>query len=96
MNVILVSPNIGQTLTSLNFLTIDQLQYKDNKTLLQLRDALNVPKKKNKFAVAEMFSKETEFEGDCLIKWFNKKFKSKNLELSNDVKRKYDIENPID
>ena len=27
---------------------------------------------------------------------FYKKFKSKNLELSDDVKRKYEIENPID
>ena len=35
------------SLTSLNNLTIDQLQYKDNKTLLQLRDsALNNAKKK--------------------------------------------------
>ena len=43
-----------------------------------------------------MCSTETKFAGDCLIKWFNKKFKSKNLELSNDVKRKYEIVNPID
>ena len=84
-------------LTSLNYLTIDQLQYKDNKTLLQLRDcALNVAKKKNKLALAEMLSTEIKFAGDCLIKWFNKKFKSKNLELSNDLKRKYEIENPMD
>ena len=43
-----------------------------------------------------MCSTETKFAGDCLIKCFNKKFKSKNLELSNDVKRKYEIEHPID
>ena len=62
-----------------------------------MRDCvLNVAKKKNELAVAEMFSTEIKFAGDCLIKWFNKKFKSKNLELSNDVKRKYEIENPID
>ena len=72
------------------------MQYKDNKTLLQLRDcALNVAKKINKLAVAEMFSKEIYIARDCL-KWFNKKFKSKNIELSDDVKRKYEIENPID
>ena len=85
------------SLTSLNYLTIDQLQYKDNKTLLQLRDrGLNVAKKKNNLAAAEMFSTEIKFAGDCLIKWFNKKYRTKNLELSNDVKRKYEIENPID
>ena len=57
------------SLTSLNYLTIDQLQYKDNKTLLQLRYcALNVATKKNKLAVPEMFSTEITFAGDCLIK----------------------------
>ena len=85
------------SLTSLNYLMIDQLQYKDNKTLSQLRDCtINVARKKNKLAVTEMFSTEIKFAGDCLIKWFNKKFKFKNLELSNDVKRKYEVENPID
>ena len=29
---------------------------------------LNVTKKKNKLAVAEMFSTETRFAGDCIIK----------------------------
>ena len=43
-----------------------------------------------------MFGIEIRFGGDFLIKWFNKKFKSKNLELSNDAKRKYGIENQID
>ena len=43
-----------------------------------------------------MFSTEIKFVGEFLIKWFNKKFKSKNLELSNGVKTKYEIENPID
>ena len=65
--------------------------------MLQLGDwALNVVKKKNKLAIVEMFSTEIKFSRDCLIKWYNKKFKSKNLELSNEVKRKYEIENPID
>ena len=43
-----------------------------------------------------MFTTELKFAVDCLMKWFNKKFKSNNLELSNDVKRKYEIEYPID
>ena len=35
------------TLTSLNYLTTDQLNFKNNKTLLQLRDCtLNVARKK--------------------------------------------------
>ena len=65
--------------------------------MLQLKNcALNVAKEKNNLAVAEMFSIGIKFERDCLIKWFNKKFRSKNLELSNDGKRKYGIEKPID
>ena len=73
------------------------MQYQDNKILLQLRDwELNVAKKKNELVAAEMFSTKIKFAGDCLIKWFIQKFKSKNLEFSNDVKRKYGIENPID
>ena len=75
------------TLTSLNCLTVDQLNFKNNKTLLQLRDcALNVARKKSKLAIAKMFTTELKFAGDCLLKWFNKKYKSKNLELSNEKK----------
>ena len=85
------------TLTSLNYLTVDQLNFKNNKTLLQLRDcALNVARKKSKLAIAKMFTTELKFAGDCLLKWFNKKYKSKNLELSNEKKRKYEVEFPID
>ena len=29
-----------------------------------------------------------QFAANCLLKWFNKKFKSNNLESSNDVKKK--------
>ena len=84
------------TLTSLNYLTADQLNFKNNKTLLQFRDcALNVAWKKSKLAIAEMFTTELKFAVDCLLKWFNKKYKSKNLELSNEIKRKYEVEFPI-
>ena len=42
-----------------------------------------------------MFSTELKFAADCLLKWFNKKFKSNNLELSNEQKRKYEVNHPI-
>ena len=42
-----------------------------------------------------MFSIELKFAADSLLKWFNKKFKSNNLELSNEQKRKYEINHPI-
>ena len=87
-----------EKLTSLNYLTREQLDFKDNKTVLQLRDCtLTVAdKKNNKIAIFEMFTMNLNFAADCLLKWLNKKFKLNNLELSNDVKRKYEIEDPID
>ena len=45
------------TVTSLNYLTVDQLNFKNNKTLLKLRDfALNVARKKSKLVIAEICS----------------------------------------
>ena len=44
--------------------------------------------KKSKLAIAKMFTTELKFAGDCLLKWFNKKYRSKNLELSNEEKEK--------
>ena len=33
-----------------------------------------------------MLTTKLKFAGDCLLKWFNKKYKSKNLELNNEKK----------
>ena len=64
------------------------MNFKNNKTLLQLRDCvLNVAQKKSKLAIAEMFTTELKFAGAGLFKWFNKKYISKNLELSNEEKK---------
>ena len=64
--------------------------------LKQLRDcALSVFTKTKKIAISKMFTTKLKFTGDCLMRWFNAKFKSQNLVLSNDVKRKYEIEHPI-
>ena len=38
-----------------------------------------------------MFTTELKFAGGCLLKWFSKKYKSKNLELSNEKKKKENI-----
>ena len=58
--------------------------------MIQLRDcALAVYVKNSKIVISEMFT-------NCLLKWFNAKFNSANLELSNSTKRKFEIENPID
>ena len=84
-------------LCSLNYLTNEQLKFKDLTTLKQLRDcALSFASKKKKIASSKMFTTELKFGGDCLMKWFNAKLKSQNVVLSNKAKRKYEIENPID
>ena len=82
-------------LTTINYLTAEQLKYKDDITLKQLRDAaLEVHQKNNKNAIAEMFTIELKFVSDCLIKWFNAK--NKKIELSMSEKKNYELKNPID
>ena len=84
-----------QKLTTIDYLTSEQLKFKDVITLKQLRDcALSVANKKNKAAISEMFSTELKFASDCLLKWFHSKHK--NSELSIQEKREYEIQNPID
>ena len=86
-----------EKLTTINYLTTEQLKYKDLTTLKQLRDcAISVASNKNKIAISEMFLPELKFASDCLINWFNLKFKKQNLELSNEKRRAYEIEKPID
>ena len=83
-------------LADLSYLMRKQLKFKDKKTMLQLKDcALAVHARNSKIAISEMFTTELKFAADCLLKWFNAKFKSKSLELSNSAKRKYESENPI-
>ena len=66
-----------EKLTTIDYLTTEQLKYKDLTTLKQLRDcAISVASKKNKIAISENFSTELKFASDCLINWFNLKFKN--------------------
>ena len=86
-----------QRLVDLSYLTRKQLKFKDEKTLLQLKDCtLAVHARNTKIAISEMFTTELKFAVDCLLVWFNAKFRSNNLELSNSAKKNYEIENPID
>ena len=82
-------------LTTVNYLTAEQLKYKDEITIKQLRDAaLSVNSKNNPNAIAEMFSIELKFASDCLLKWFNAKYKKTELTLRE--KKDYELKNPID
>ena len=64
-------------LTSIDYLTIDQINFADQKLVSKLRDAaFEVNTRRCKNALAQMFSIETAFAKKTLLEWFNKKFKS--------------------
>ena len=71
---IIIERSFGHSLEKLcqiDYLTSEQLNYKDMITVKQLRDcALAVHKKTNKLAVSEMFCTEIKFATDCLLKWY--------------------------
>ena len=57
------------------------------KLVKQLKNcAINNIQKKCKNTAAQMFCVKLKFFADCLLSWFNKKFKSHNLELNLDKK----------
>ena len=73
------------------------MQFFNRKTLLQLRDAAYyVSTKTDKLAISTMFNTELKFAADVLLKWFNAKIKSKNLELDLTEKNIFQHENEID
>ena len=47
-------------------------------------------------SLSELFSVELKFTIDTLVKWFNRTFKSKFLELGEIQKQIFTKENPID
>lgn len=72
------------------------LAFANSITMTQLQDcAKGVSQKKFKQAISEMFSTQIKFAVDYLVKWFGRKFKSKNLSLSLDKKIRYEKEHPI-
>lgn len=64
--------------------------------LLQLRDCtINVAAKSIPLRYLKCLQLELKFTSDCFLGWFNKKYKSTNLELSNEVKKQHETENLI-
>ena len=95
---IIIERSFGHSLEKLcqmDYLTSEQLHYGDLITLKQLRDcALAVDKKTNVLAISEMFCTEIKFATNCVLKWYQNKYK--NLELSIESKNEFERENPID
>ena len=95
---IIIKRSLGHSLerlSQIDYLTSEQLKYKDIITLKQLRDsALVVHKKNNPLVVSEMFSIEIRFATNCVLSWFHDKYR--NLEVDIELKMQYQKENPID
>ena len=84
-----------EKLCQIDYLTSEQLRYKDIITLKQLKDcALAVHKKTNVLAISEMFCTEIKFATDCVLQWYQDKYK--NFELSIENKKEFERENPFD
>ena len=43
-----------------------------------------------------MFVVKLKFASNCLLKWFNRKFKIQNMEIDHKEKVRYEAFNPID
>ena len=63
-----------EELSNLNYLTKEQLFFRNQMTTHQLRDCVvNVNSKRKKNAIVEMFNVELKFACDILLTWFKKK-----------------------
>ena len=84
-------------LTSISYITADQLNFADLKLVSQLRDAaLEVNARQCKNALRQMFTVKTAFVKKTLMEMFNKKFKSQYLKIDILIKNQFERENPID
>ena len=73
------------------------MNFVDVKVIKQLKDAAeNFCYRKDKNAVAHIFWIELYLLKQTLMTWFNRKIKSQNVELSNEVKNICKASNPIE
>ena len=96
---ILVQRSMSHTkeqLTSINYLTREQFNFKVPEVIKQLYDqGLHVLKRTTKNALAVMFGIELGFVKKTLLAWFNKKVSSPFKRLEQAVIQKYRKENPF-
>ena len=72
------------------------MKFIDLQTLNRLKDiAIDVSKRKYKNTMGQMFCVETAFVKKSLLDWFDKKFKSENLEIPGLMKMIYKQKNSI-
>ena len=83
LNRVVLQTSFGHSykkLTTIIYFTNDQMEFVNIKLIKQLKDcAIHVSQRKCRNTAAQMFCIELKFVTDCLLPWFNKKFKSQNL-----------------
>ena len=85
-----------EDLMDVSYLTDEQLSLRKRTTTEQLMDAaVEVSKRTNKNVINLFFNIELKFACGILLKWFNFKIKSGNLEVSPLKQIQYERENPI-
>ena len=96
---ILIQRSVSHTkeeLTSVNYLTREQFDFKTPELVKQLYgQALHVSKRTTKNALSKMFGIELGFVKKTLLAWFNKKVSSPFKRLEQAVIQKYEKENPF-
>ena len=99
LDCVIVQRSFGQSpknLTTIDYLNNDHMECIDVKLVKQSKDcAICVSQKHCKNTVAQMFTVELKFVADCLLTWFNKKFRSQHLEIDLGRKIAYKAKNPI-
>ena len=100
LNRVICERSLGysyQKLNIIDYFTDDQICHVDVNVVKQLKDAAcRVASKKCKKALGQMFSIELYLIKQTLATWFNKKFKSQNLQLNALAKTSYEKLHPID
>ena len=85
-----------EQLTTIDYLTSNQMSFIDINLVTQLKDAAQeVSRKKCKNAVSQIFSIGATLIKNTLLSWFNKEIKSQNLQINIDIKNKYERKHPI-
>ena len=79
LNRVIIQRSFGHSLLKLataEYLTEDQPNFVHKDLIKQLKDcAINVSERRCKNPVTQMFAVELKFASNCLLKWFNRKFK---------------------
>ena len=93
LNRVICERSLGhsyQKLNTIDYFTDDQVGHVDVNVVKQLKEAAcRVASKKCKKALGQMFLIELYFIKQTLTTWFNRKFKSQNLQLNALAKTAY-------